>query len=117
MDPGMSQIINGLHIDVSSDELKTLLLGRLKYHQDKVGFYEKQLVEMKKVDAALTAEAQEMGKTSTRGPLESLEQAVKKHKDQTVYYKFMAEHVIANATYRLDEAALLRLGIQGERYF
>lgn len=113
----MSQIITGLHIDVSSDELKGLLIGRLKHHNDKVAFYEKQLGEMRKVDAALTAEAQEMGKSSTRGPLESLETAVKKHKDQMVYYKFMSEHVIVGATYRLDESALLRLGVQAERYY
>lgn len=113
----MSTIINGLHVDVSSAEMKTMLLGRLQFHTDKVAFYEKQLSEMRKVDAALSAEAQEMGKTSTRSPLESLEQAVKKHKDQTVYYKFMADHVIADATYRLDESALIRLGVQAERYY
>lgn len=113
----MAEIIHGLHVDVSSDEMKELLVGRLKHHTDKVSFYEKQLLEMKKVDAALTAEAQEMGKTSTRGPLESLEQAIKKHRDQTVYYKFMTDHVVQGATYRLDEGALIRLGVQAERYY
>lgn len=113
----MSQIINGLHIDVSSDELKTLLLGRLKYHTDKVGFYEQQLVAMRKIDAALTEEARSVGKGSTSSPADSLDQAVKKHQNQCVYYKFMSEHVIQGATYRLDENALQRLGIQTERFY
>lgn len=111
------QIISGLHIDVGSDELKTLLLGRLKYHEDKAAFYEKQLGEMRKIDAALSAEAQEFAKTSTRTPAEALEQSVKKHRDQTVYYRFVADHLVKDAVYRLTEADLTRLGIQSERYY
>ena len=110
-------MINGLQIDVTAAELKTLLLGRLKFHQDKVSFYEKQLSSMRSVDAALTEEARRMGKTSTAGPIESLEQAIKKHSDQTIYYKFMADHVVASETYRLAENDLVRLGVQAERYY
>lgn len=110
-------IIEGLHVDVKGTELKDLLLGRLKYHLDKVSNYEKQLVELKRVDKALAEDAESISKFSTASPAQSLEQAIKKHKDQTVYYRFVADHVITTATYRLGENELLRLGIQSERHY
>jgi hypothetical protein len=112
----MSQIIEGLHVDVSSTELKLLLLGRLKYHEDKAGFYEKQLVEMKKLDQVMAEEAAQIGKTSNRSPAESIDGAIKNHKDQAIFYKFVAEHVIEGATYRLDEQDLQRIGVMHQRY-
>lgn len=113
----MSQIISGLHVDVSSEELRTMLRDRLKHHNNKAAFYQKQLVEMGKVDLALSAEAKEMGKISTQGPMETLKTAVTKHENQATYYKFMSEHVVSNATYRLCEADLVRLGVQSERFY
>lgn len=114
----MTQIITGLHIDVPSDELKTLLLGRLKYHQDKAAAYTVNAAKMREIDKELGQDAEQISKVSnSRNPTSELEQAVKKHKDQAVYYDFMAKHVIANSTYRLDETALVRLGIQADRFF
>mgnify|MGYP001564625174 FL=1 len=112
----MTQIITGLHIDVPSDELKGLLLARLKYHEAKVEFYSKQFEELRKVDVAMAADAETFSKTSNRSPSESLEQAVKKHKDQAIYYKFVAEHLVVGATYRLDEHALVKIGVQASLY-
>ena len=109
------QIIIGLHIDVASAELKSLLQGRLKFHEDKASFYEKQLGEMRKIDTAL-AEAQEFSKVTNRGPMESLEQSIKKHRDQVVFYRFTADHVVPDAIYRLSESDLTRLGMT-ERLF
>ena len=110
-------MIEGLHVDVSAAELKELLLGRLKYHDDKVSHYEKQLGEMEKIDRALAEEAEVFSKTSTASPKKSLEQAVQKHKDQTIYYRFMSTHLVMNETYRLSEADLTRLGIAMPGYY
>jgi hypothetical protein len=109
-------LIEGLHVDVKGTELKELLLGRLKYHNDKVSNYEKQLVELKRVDKALAEDAEQISKFSTQSPAQSLEQAIKKHKDQTIYYRFVADHIITAAVYRLGEHELQRLGIQSDRY-
>lgn len=113
----MAELIQGLHIDISGKELKGLLEGRLKYHADKVAAYEKQFIQFDKVDRALAEDAELISKTNSASPRQSLEQAIKKHKDQTIYYKFMADHVVVVATYRLGEQELSRLGIQSDRYY
>jgi hypothetical protein len=110
-------MIQGLFIDVPSTELKTMLESRLKYHTDKVTMYTQQLEGLEKLEAALGEEARRMGKTSTQSPKESMEQAIKKHADQIVYYKFMSEHVVPNEVYRLGDGELHRLGVQSERHY
>lgn len=109
-------MIQGLYIDVASDELKAMLLGRLKYHQEKVAIYKEQVEFMLKADEKSKNDRELIGKTSTASPVESLEQTVRKHENQVVYYKFMAEHVVASEVYRLSENDLQRLGISGDRY-
>ncbi len=113
----MAELIQGLHVDVTATELQCLLEGRLKYHQDKITAYSAQLVQLNKVDAALAEDAEMISKTSGTSPKSSLDQAIKKHRDQSVYYAFMAKHVVSGATYRLNEQDLTRLGIQSERYY
>lgn len=110
-------MIQGLFIDVPSTELKVMLEGRLKYHQDKVTMYQAQLAGLEKLEAGLDEEARRLGKTSTATPKESMQEAVKKHSNQVVYYKFMAEHVVPNETYRLGEQELTRLGVSSDRYY
>jgi hypothetical protein len=110
-------MIQGLFIDVASTELKTMLEDRRKYHQDKVTAYTQQLEGLEKLESALGEEARRMGKTSTATPKENMEQAIQKHANQVIYYKFMAEHVVPNETYRLGDQELLRLGVQSERHY
>lgn len=109
-------MIEGLHVDVSSAELKEMLLGRLKYHQEKTTAYERQLADLTKIQAAFDEEAQRMSKMSNQGPKESLESAIKRHREQSIFYRFVSEHVVPNETYRLDENDLTRLGVQSDRY-
>jgi len=110
-------MIQGLFIDVPSTELKAMLEDRRKYHQDKVSAYTQQLEGLEKLESALGEEARRMGKTSTATPKENMEQAIQKHANQVIYYKFMAEHVVPNETYRLGDQELLRLGVQSERHY
>ena len=110
-------MITGLHVDVSSDELKTMLLGRLKYHKDKVALYQEQLVTMKSVDDKLKADRESIGKGSTQTPTDAIQSAIQKHENQCVYYDFMAKHVVASETYRLSEQDLQRLGVSSERFY
>lgn len=111
------QIISGIQIDVPADELKRLLLGRLEYHQEKVKAYEKQMTQLVEMERSLADEADRIGKTSNASPKESVQQAITKHKDKSIYYRFVAEHVVANAVYRLSENDLVRIGVQSERYY
>lgn len=109
-------MIEGLHCDVEGKELKALLGGRLDYHTDRLKSYETQLDQMRTMNKNLEEEARQIGKTSTRSPIESLEEAIKRHQNQCIYYKFMAEHVVPSETYRLSEQDLYRLGISPDRF-
>lgn len=110
-------MIQGLFIDVTSEELKKMLLGRLEYHKNKLAVYQKQLGQLEEVEKTLQAEAEVISKTSHGSPKSSMEQAIKKHSDQIIYYEFMAAHVVPSETYRLGEQELTRLGVSSERYY
>jgi len=84
--------------------------------KEKVALYKEQVEVMLKADEKLKNDRELIGKTSTTSPVETVEQAVRKHENQVVYYKFMAEHVVASEVYRLSENDLQRLGISGDRY-
>mgnify|MGYP003453404398 CR=1 FL=1 len=109
-------LIVGLHVDVSGSELKQLLEGRLEHHRARAANYHKQLDDMRKMTQGLDEEAAKISKSSMRSPLDSIEEAIRKHQNQIVYYTFMAAHVVIAATYRLAENDLLRLGIQSDRF-
>lgn len=113
----MAEIINGLQIDIKAAELKEMLLGRLKYHEARVEVYQKQHEQLSKVERVLSEEAEAIGKVSNTSPVESVLSALKKHKDQAIYYRFMHDHVVEGAVYRLPEADLVRLGIKSERHY
>jgi hypothetical protein len=113
----MPEIINGLQIDVKSDEMKKMLSDRVAYHESRIAFYEKQQEVMSKVDAAMAEESAAISKTSNRSPSETIGDALKKHRDQLIYYKFMHEHVIEDSVYRLSENDLVRLGVKSDRHY
>lgn len=113
----MSEVIEGLKIDVPAAELKKMLEGRLEYHQAKAKAYEEQQAQLQKVEDQLGEEAKKLSKVSHATVAETLESSIKKHKDQIIYYKFMAEHVIPNKTYRLQEHDLTRLGVQSNHHY
>jgi hypothetical protein len=110
------ELIQGLHIDVPGSEMKTLFEGRLKYHQEKADALGRQIEQFRKLDKALAEEADNIGKVSNSSPAQSLEQSAKKHRDQTVYYRFMVDHVVMGATYRLSQSELQTLGIMPNPY-
>lgn len=110
-------MIEGLHVDVPSAELKELLIKRLHHHESRISFYTKQLAEIEKVDDALRAEAQQYSKVSNAsGPVDSIRTSIQRHKDQCIYYRFVSEHLVPGETYRLEESDLRRLGFSPDRY-
>jgi len=108
-------MINGLQVDVASDELTRIMQERLKYHQDKADVFEKNAAELMKTIKNIE-EDMSTGKVSGGNPAEQLQTKAREHKEKATYYKFMLEHVIKNDTYRLGQDDLARLGITA-RYF
>ncbi len=119
----MSQIINGLQIDVPAEELKAILASRIGYYDLKASKYTKALEKDVKlqaaqdeVDAELAEEAEAIGKyaNSSMGSTnraDQLKAKITQAKNQANYFKFMSEHVVTGATYRLDNTALQLVGI------
>lgn len=118
----MSQIITGLQIDLPAEELKGILASRIGYYTGKAEKYEKHVALLAKnnakldeLDAELAAEAEEIGKYAnsmvTKNDITSWKAKVLTAKNQANYFKFMSEHVVSGATYRLDNTALQLLGV------
>ncbi len=118
----MSQIINGLSIDISAEELKGILTSRIGYYNSKAEKYQKHVAVLEKnnaklneLDEELAAEAEDIGKYAnsmvTKNDTASWKLKVLTAKNQANYFKFMAEHVVTGATYRLDNTALQLIGV------
>jgi hypothetical protein len=109
-------MVQGLQIDVKSEELIKILKERLDHHQAKADTYE---AKAKELGAQIKAieEDMEFGKVSGGTPIEQLSKKAREHKDQAVWYNFMITHVVQQDTYRLDQRDLQRLGISGATYY
>jgi hypothetical protein len=109
-------MINGLHIDVQGAELRDLLKGRLEYHERRAREYADQLVRLESLQQNMERELGAIQKTSNASPIDSVKQALTRHKNQVVYYKFVSDHVNLSETYRLSENELERIGISTDRW-
>jgi hypothetical protein len=129
MSEGAVELIEGVKIDVKSDEMKDVLAKRAEYHKTRASWYESQLKSLREAQGAIAAkivedagdeEDEEMaanlsnayGKGSNfRGdsPIDQLASKVKAHRARQAYFRFMSEHVIPGKTYRLKEDDLTRL--------
>lgn len=114
----MAEQIEGIHIDIKGTELQERFTQLAEYHATKVEEYEKKRVDLARIDAELAKEAAEIGKyTSNNRGSDTIVSLIDRHKDQAVYCKFMAEHVVVSATYRLDEGDLAKIGVTKRHAF
>src|ERR1700704_3567383 len=94
-------MIDGLKIELKSDELKTTIQSRADHHKAKVKFYEEQVVAL-----------QEQGVSQahiTNDPITGLKNSAQEHRKQYAFFSFVADHIIPNEIYRIDEYGLTRL--------
>ena len=96
-------MIEGIKIQLKTEELQHHLSDKVKYHMDKNIFYEDQVETLK--SGGVKSEA------VTNDPVSSLEQSAKKHKGKAEYFQFIVDHLIANETYQLSETDLTKLEI------
>lgn len=108
-------MINGLQVDVKSDELSKILQERMKHHEDKSHVYEVKAAELAKTIKDIE-EDMTVGKVSGGTPAENLVAKSREHREKASYYKFMIDHVIQNDVYRLGQEDLQRLGITTRFY-
>jgi hypothetical protein len=95
-------MINGIHCDVSCDEMRALLEERIVHHQEKVSFYSRSASEL---------EANGLGETGhSRDPLRDIREKAAEHGRKVAFLTFIREHLVAGETYRLSESDLHHLG-------
>jgi len=97
-------MIEGLKIDVKSQELSLHLSDRAEFHAVKEHFYDEQVVKLQENDASMAT----AGKFSN-DPVSSLRESAFRHKKKKKFFTFLAEHIVPDTTYRLEDHDLSRL--------
>jgi hypothetical protein len=112
----MSEIIEGLMVDVSGQELVKHCQERAEWHEKKRKDYAEKLALYHRTKAELV----EQGKTSKyemvdeldvsnfKGNVDpnSLQRNVSLHKERVRYFKYLADHLLQDQTYRLEMSEL-----------
>jgi len=94
-------MIEGLKIDLSSDELMKHLAKRADHHKERATWYQSRAKEL---NAAIPAETNVTG-----DPVQNLRQHAETHKRRHTFFRLLADHIIPNETYRLTEGDLANL--------
>ncbi len=115
------QIIKGLLFHYSTDELAKQMRERASYHDDRAITKEGALPELRKAVETVKASADaatvaRMSKTSNAyhfdgDQVADLENDIRDHRNKALVFRTLADHLVPNATYELDESALRRLEI------
>jgi len=109
--------IEGIKLQLPTEKLKKLLEGRVEYHTTKAKFFKEKAKELKPTMEEFEEEAEEIGKFSNSNrhgmddPVENFAKRGKHHTDRATYFKFLADNLIPNETYILQEHDLQRLEI------
>lgn len=101
-------MIEGLKLQIGSDELRKLLESRAEYHGGKAKWAEAESARMEPMMKDQRRRSRDIGKygnTSSDAAMSLGEQA-DYHADREVYFKFLASHVIPNETYQFREPDL-----------
>lgn len=123
----MTDIIEGLMVDVPGEELITHCKARAEWHEKKRADYATKLAIYHRTKAELA----EGGKTSQDDMVEELDVAnfkglarpdtlqrdVNHHKKRVEFFKYLAEHLLSDHIYRLEMSELDKLeAVDCDRY-
>ena len=101
-------MIEGLKIEIPTEELRAHIEGRARHHREKAEWYEGQVRNLR---AGGLSEHH-----VSNDPVSSLERSEDSHRERAAFFSFLAEHLIEGETYRLTEDDLARLEFVS-RYF
>jgi hypothetical protein len=102
-------MIEGLHFDLTYEELNTHLTVKASYHKGRALWYRARLKDLE--DGGVVEDQQVSG----GDPLRNLESQATKHDDRATFFDFLADHLIKD-TYRLSESDLRTLELIGRYY-
>jgi hypothetical protein len=101
-------MIEGLQFDVKTEELQTILKGRVEHHKKKSALYNEQYVKIR--DEA--DQQQNSGMTNNAGSLaQQMKHSRDQHEDKAALFDFWSKHLEPNETYRLSESDLSKLEV------
>lgn len=107
----MDNLIEGLHFDLSQEEIAVHLQERFSYHSNRADEYTAQMLAYDQVPEEVQA-------MSGGGPKEQMEKSVLRHRGTAEKFKFMSEHLVDGATYRLSDRDLHDIEMLSDnRYF
>jgi len=94
-------VIEGLKLQVASDQLLTHLLERERHHRDRAAFYDGKRAEMEA--------AGERPANVTNDPVKAMADRALHHTQRADAFAVQAKYLIPGETYRLDNHDLSRL--------
>ena len=94
-------MIEGLKIELSSDNLRAHLLKRAEHHRQKAALYGEKVASLK----SNGVEAQAM----TNDPIHSLLSSQRSHAQSAAFFQGFADNLVPNERYRLGEHDLSRI--------
>lgn len=108
-------MIEGIQFDISSVELAAHLKTRVEHHQKRADWYGSK--ETSLAEGEFDEESRnKMSTTNSSNPVEQMRAGRKRHVAKVSLFRFMAEHVVRNETYRLSESDLQRLELTLSEY-
>lgn len=107
----MDNLIEGLHFDLSQEEMAAHLQEKFSYHTNRADEYTAQILAYDQVPEEVQA-------MSGGSPKEQMEKSVLRHRGTAEKFKFMSEHLVDGATYRLSDRDLHDIEMLSDnRYF
>jgi len=117
-------IVKGLRYHYTTAQLKEQMTGRAQYHEDRASTKESALpelrsaVEIVKKAGQIPVAVTQMSKFTNSNyhfdagdQVEQLETDIKDHRNKALVFRTLAEHLVADAVYDIDENDLRRLEI------
>lgn len=116
-----TQIVKGLFFHYTTDELGLHMRARAVHHEGRASTKESAIPDLKKAVDTVRAAAEatnvaQMSKVSnsynfSKDQVDQLEEDIRDHRNKALVFRTLADHLVANATYELDENGLRRLEI------
>lgn len=107
--------IQGIKLQMGTDEFKKICEDRIKFHQEKATWADGEVKRLEPETEKFRGEAQAMGKSgrsnNVKAALDNFKNEFARHNDKATLFKFMLEHAVPSETYILDENDLRKLEV------
>jgi len=100
------QVIQGVKVQIKTEELNKHLNERVVFHRGKAVAYGDKAEELLK----MAPDEERHGKGSS-GPVSELQRTHEHHRRRAIYFDFLSNHLVPDAVYELSETDMTNLEI------